>query len=192
MCQGKPAGFRYILLSSVAETVWKDLGQVQRKSTLASKALVFFPECACKNEAQHAARRSSHHVSVQRMDLAKGKAPPCPAVCPARTQGLWPTECYKRTEEVKRDAETQVLSPALPIPYWVALGLLLYLSEVFFLLVKMGLVSQASSPGHLTGQSCICVSQVLSSWTLCLHTWFLRLLSTSGLLSLVLFPLYPG
>lgn len=42
VCQGELAGLCYIPLSSVAEMVWKDLGQVQRKSNLAGKAPVFF------------------------------------------------------------------------------------------------------------------------------------------------------
>lgn len=62
----------------------------------------------------------------------------------------------------------------------------------FFLLVKMKLVLQISSPDPSTGQSCICISTVLSSLMLHFHTWILWPLFTSGLTSLVLFPLYPG
>lgn len=94
--------------------------------------------------------------AAEHTDPAKGKAPFRPAACPAATQGLWPTECYERTEESKRrGCRDQMLSPALPIPYWVALGLLPYLSWLFFffLLVKMRLVVQTSSPGPLVSRA---------------------------------------
>lgn len=132
--------------------------------------------------------------AAEHTDPAKGKAPFRPAACPAATQGLWPTECYERTEESKRrGCRDQMLSPALPIPYWVALGLLPYLSWLFFFF-PVG-KNEAGGTNFLAGsfgQSCSCISRVFSSWMPRLHTWFLWLLSTSGLPSLVLFPLHPG
>lgn len=101
--QGQPAGFRYIPLSSVAEMLWKDLGQVQRKSTLAGRTLVFF-------FFQNALVKMRHNIqpgealtlcAAEHTGPAKAQAP-CPAVWTAGTQGLWPTGCYKRTEESKR------------------------------------------------------------------------------------------
>lgn len=192
--QGQPTGFHCIPLSSVAEVLWKDLGQVQRKSTLAGRTLdffFFFPEHTCKNEAQYAAKRSSHSVRSRAHRPCKGQSSlSCSLSC-------WDTRAltYRVLQEQKRvregDAETKYFSsaantlPGCPGPLTVLLWGL-------FLLVKIKLVLQTSSPVPLTGQSCIFFTQVLSSWMLCLHAWFLRLLFTSGLPSQVPFPLYPG
>lgn len=122
--QGQPAGFRCIPLSSVAEMLWKDLGQVQRKSTLAGRTLVgFFSERTCKNEARYAARRSSHSVRSRAHRPCKGQSSlSCSLSC-------WDTRAltYRVLQNNRREQEKGTQRPstflALPTLYQVALGL---------------------------------------------------------------------
>lgn len=93
--------FCYIPLSSVAATVWKDLGQNQRQSTFAGKALFFFFQNALVKMRQNMQLKEAPSVSsAGHTDLGK--------VCLVKALQLWATP-------KEGDADTQVLFPAHPV-----------------------------------------------------------------------------
>lgn len=90
--------FCFIPLSSVAATVWKDLGQNQRQNTFVGKALFFFFQNVLVKMRQNMQLEKAPSLSsAEHADLGN--------VCPVRALQLWATPR-------EGDAETQVLFPA--------------------------------------------------------------------------------